>query len=99
MSFPVRRTRRVHRMLHALLVDDNDDFLTGLAEIARQEGLAVTSVGSLKAAREHLSRERVDIAVVDLVLPDGAGTELLQELRDTPGTDVIIVSGAATVES
>ena len=86
-------------MLRALLIDDNPDFLAGLAEIARQEGFAVTTAGSLKAAREHLSRESVDIALVDLALPDGEGIELLQELKDAPGTDVIMISGAATVDS
>ena len=35
-------------MLHALLIDDDNDFLSGLAEIARQEGFIVTSTGSLK---------------------------------------------------
>ena len=86
-------------MLHALLIDDDEDFLAGLAEIASQEGFAVTTAGSLKEARDHLSREPVDVAVVDLALPDGEGIELLQELKDMPGTDVIIISGVATVDS
>jgi two-component system response regulator AtoC len=86
-------------MLRALLIDDDADLLSGLAEIAKQEGFEVTTLGSLKEAREHLSREPVDIAVVDLVLPDGEGTELLQAFKDTPGTDVIIISGMATVDS
>jgi DNA-binding NtrC family response regulator len=85
-------------MLHALLVDDDDDFLAGLTEIAEQEGFAVATVGTLEAARDHLSREPVDIAVVDLALPDGKGTALLEELRDTT-TDAIIVSGVATLDS
>lgn len=38
-------------MLHALLVDDDDDFLTGLAEITRQEGFEVTLASSLREAR------------------------------------------------
>jgi len=86
-------------MLHALLIDDNDDFLTGLAELAKQEGFAVSTAGSLKEARDHLSRQPVDIVVVDLALPDGEGIELLEELKDTPGTEVIIISGVATVDS
>ena len=86
-------------MLNALLVDDDADFLTGLAEIAGQEGFAVATAATLKEAREHCSRESVDIAVVDLALPDGEGLELLQELRNAPGTDVIIISGVATVDS
>jgi two-component system response regulator AtoC len=86
-------------MLHALLIDDDTDFLAGLAEIADQEGFEVATAGTLKEAREHLLRGPIDITVVDLVLPDGQGTELLQELRDTSGTDVIIVSGVATLDS
>ena len=86
-------------MLRTLLVDDDDDFLTGLAEIAGQEGFAVATSGTLKAAREHLSGHSVDVLVVDLALPDGQGIELLQELKDTSATDVIIISGVATVDS
>jgi two-component system, NtrC family, response regulator AtoC len=95
----VHPTAGIIRMLQALLIDDNEDFLAGLAEIARQEGFAVTTAGTLKAARAHLSREPVDIAVVDLALPDGDGIELLRELQGTVGTDVIMISGVATVDS
>jgi DNA-binding NtrC family response regulator len=85
-------------MIYALLIDDDEDFLAGLTEIAAQEGFEVAIAGTLKAARDHLSREPVDVVIVDLSLPDGRGTELLVELKDTP-TDVIIVSGVATVDS
>jgi len=86
-------------MLNALIVDDDEDFLSGLSEIARQEGFAVETAGSLKEAREHLARNPVDIVLVDLALPDGPGTALLEELKDAAGTDVIIISGVATVDS
>ena len=86
-------------MLQALLIDDNPDFLASLAEVAGQEGFAVTTAGSLAEARAQLARERVDIAIADLSLPDGQGTELIQELKEGPGTDVIIVSGVATINS
>ena len=80
-------------MLRALLIDDDEDFLAGLAEVAEQEGFAVEYAGSLKEARDRLSRGPVDIVVADLALPDGRGTVLLEELKDTVGTDVIIISG------
>ncbi len=86
-------------MLNALLIDDDEDLVSGLSEIAKQEGFAVSTAGTLQEARDHLSREPVDIAVVDLSLPDGLGLELVQELKDVPGTDVIIISGMATVDS
>jgi DNA-binding NtrC family response regulator len=86
-------------MLNALIIDDDEDFLSGLTEIAIQEGFAVQTAGTLKETREHLARNPVDIVLVDLALPDGVGTVLLEELKDTPGTDVIIISGVATVDS
>ncbi len=86
-------------MLHALLIDDDEDFLGGLAEIARQEGFEISTAGSLKEARARLAREPIDIALVDLALPDGQGIDLLNDLKDVPGIDVIILSGEATVDS
>jgi len=86
-------------MLRALLIDDDEGFLAGLAEVAEQEGFAVENAGSLKEARDRLSRGPVDIVVADLALPDGQGTVLLEELKDTVGTDVIIISGVATLDS
>jgi DNA-binding NtrC family response regulator len=86
-------------MANALLIDDEQDFVEGLAEIAKQEGFSVATAGTLKEARAHLSSGPVDVVVVDLALPDGRGIELLQELKDASATDVIIISGVATVDS
>ena len=99
LPFPVHWSSMITHMLRALLIDDDEDFLAGLAEVAEQEGFAVESAGSLKEARDRLSRGPVDIVVADLALPDGRGTELLEELKDTMGTDVIIISGVATIDS
>jgi two-component system, NtrC family, response regulator HydG len=98
MSISAHQTSRITHVLQALLVDDDKDFLAGLSEIAEQEGFAVSTAGSLKEARDRFSREPADIVVVDLSLPDGEGTELLRELKDT-AADVIIVSGVATLDS
>jgi DNA-binding NtrC family response regulator len=86
-------------MLRALLIDDDSDFLLGVEEVVTQEGFGVTSVGSLKEARGHLGNGQPDLVMVDLVLPDGDGIELLRELRETSSADVILVSGVATVDS
>jgi DNA-binding NtrC family response regulator len=86
-------------MLRALFIDDDADFLGGVVEIATQEGFAVTSARSLKEAREHLANGPPDLVLVDLVLPDGDGIGLLRELKGTSTSDVILVSGMATVDS
>ncbi|MEP7026982.1 MAG: sigma-54 dependent transcriptional regulator [Candidatus Eisenbacteria bacterium] len=86
-------------MLTALFIDDNEDFLAGVTEIAEQEGFAVTGARSLKEARLHLENGPPDLALVDLVLPDGDGIGLLKELKESAGCDVVMISGDATVDS
>ncbi len=86
-------------MLRALFVDDDADFLQGVAEVASQEGFAIIAANSLREAREHLAREPVDLVLIDLMLPDGDGISLLRELKETSSSDVILVSGMATVDS
>ena len=86
-------------MLRALFVDDDEDFLQGVTEVASQEGFVVTGARSLKEAREHLTNDPQDVVLIDLMLPDGDGIGLLRELKDTSSSDVILVSGMATVDS
>jgi DNA-binding NtrC family response regulator len=86
-------------MLRALFIDDNSDLLEGLIEIATGEGFAVSGARSLQEARELLSKGPVDLVLVDLMLPDGDGISLLKELKETSESDVILISGAATVDS
>jgi DNA-binding NtrC family response regulator len=86
-------------MLQSLFIDDDADFLNGVAEVASQEGFAVSAATSLKEARMRLADGPVDLVLVDLVLPDGDGIELLREIKETSSADVILVSGMATVDS
>lgn len=66
-----------------LLVDD-DEAVRGLARvILEHERWLVAEAGSLQEAID-IVREgqfRPDVAVVDLLLPDGLGTELMEDLR------------------
>ena len=53
--------------------------------------------GSLVEARREAAEkaERIDLAVVDLLLPDGIGTELIRDLRaDGSGVPVLVLTVA-----
>jgi DNA-binding NarL/FixJ family response regulator len=64
-----------------LLVDAHNIFRQALAVVVGQEPdlEVVAQAGSLAEARRVL--RACDVAVVDLLIPDGDGAELVQELR------------------
>jgi len=83
----------------ALIVDDDEGFLLGLAELVRREGFAVASAGSLKQAREEIAATPPDILLVDLRLPDGSGLDLLDGLDPSTAPEVVLITGSASVET
>ena len=83
----------------ALIVDDDQGFLLGLAELVRREGFAVSSAGSLKQAREELATSTPDILLVDLRLPDGSGLDLLDGFEPTTAPEVVLITGSASLET
>jgi two-component system response regulator AtoC len=86
-------------MAHALIVDDDPDVVEWLQEVARMEGFTIARAHSLKEARIELGRQRPDVLLTDLRLPDGEGIELVRELEKPDATEVIVVTGHATVDS
>ena len=86
-------------MAHALIVDDDPDVVDWLQEVARMEGFTVARALSLREARIELGRQRPDVLLTDLRLPDGEGIELVRELEKPEATEVIVVTGHATVDS
>jgi two-component system, NtrC family, sensor histidine kinase HydH len=82
-----------------LVVDDNESFVDNLEEILSEEGYAVMTAGSLAAARQAAA-QGFDIALVDMRLPDGKGTDLAVELkRGNDAAAVVLLTGYSTVEA
>jgi len=82
-----------------LLVDDNAALVDNLAEVLTDVGYAVKQAGSCAEART-LAHSGFDVALVDLRLPDGDGTALARELKEScPDTQVVLLTGHASTES
>jgi DNA-binding NarL/FixJ family response regulator len=83
-----------------MLVDDHTSFRQPLAFMLEREPdlTVVAQAGSLAEAREvlrgaHEGGPEVDVAIVDLELPDGFGTEFVAELlADDPDVHVLVLS-------
>lgn len=84
-------------MSRILIVDDDELFTRGLAQFLRGHGHDVTAVCSLAEARAALGRSVPALMLLDLMLPDGNGLELLDDLAGLPGLRVVIASGHAGV--
>jgi DNA-binding NtrC family response regulator len=82
-----------------LLVDDDPEALEWLSELAKAEGFTVSQADSLRAARIHMSRLQPDLLLTDLQLPDGKGMELVNDLETRESTEVVLITGHASVES
>ena len=74
-----------------LVVDDEPDLRTLYELTLLREGHAVVAVGDLTQARDAVKRERFDIVISDMRLPDGLGLELLRELTGAQRTEKCIV--------
>jgi DNA-binding NarL/FixJ family response regulator len=84
----IRIVRRV------MLVEDHAAFRQSLAALLSQEPdlEVVAQAGSLVQARKMLDT-RLDVAVLDLALPDGDGRDLIGELRQrNAGISVLVLS-------
>ena len=64
-----------------LVVDDCKLVLATVAAMLEHYGAAVTAVGSADAALEALVRERPDVLVSDLAMPDKGGYWLIGKVR------------------
>lgn len=69
-----------------LVVEDDVDNLELLLAHLEQEGALVLGAETQKAALQLASKHPIDALVCDLDLPDGDGCELLQRLRQAPGS-------------
>jgi DNA-binding NtrC family response regulator len=85
--------------LRALVVDDDPTFQGALAELVRDEGFSVETVGTLADARSSLQAGSPDVVLLDVGLPDGSGLDFLRELDGGTGAEIVLITGNASVDS
>ncbi len=83
---------------HILLVEDAPAEREALARIVAAQGFTVSAAGTLQEARRLLKAQPPGLILSDLVLPDGSGLDLLDEVRETGPAEFIIVTGHSSVE-
>jgi DNA-binding response OmpR family regulator len=74
-----------------LLVEDEADQVEELGAVLTREGFTVRSAGTLAGARAELSREPVDLVLLDYRLPDGEGKELVEWLAAQERSELVVI--------
>ncbi len=75
-----------------LVVDDEPNILGTLAPLLRSRGYDVHTAMSGRAAIEAVDRDKPDIVILDLGLPDMDGVEVCRTIRETLTIPIIVLS-------
>ena len=82
-----------------LLVDDETEFTSVLAERMETRGLQVQTVDNGRDAVRKIEEETYDAVILDMLMPDMDGIETLRRLLEkNPDLQVILLTGHATLE-
>ncbi|MBK6939806.1 MAG: response regulator [Planctomycetes bacterium] len=86
--------------VRVLVVDDNRDFADNVAELGASAGYEARIASSLREALGVLTREEIDVAVLDQRLPDGSGLDFLAAARRAqPDLVSVVVTAFASLDN
>ena len=93
--------RKSAKNARVLLVDDDDTFRRVMASELTRRGYSVVAVGTGREAVAHAGQVNVDVALLDLRLPDMDGIEVLERLRglDSSSPGVVVLTGHGTIDT
>ena len=80
------------RPAQVLLVDDEVSIQRAMTPLLRSRGYSVTVAGSGREAIDLFERERPDLVILDLGLPDMDGSEVCRRVRARADTPILILS-------
>ena len=69
---------------YILVVDDERDICDLVREYLESEGFRVLTANDGAGLREEMARSKVDLVILDLMLPGEDGLQLARELRPPP---------------
>lgn len=83
-----------------LIIDDQETLCYFLGESLEEKGYQTIAAYTAEEGLEVVTRQQVDLVLLDLKLPDGDGLDVLYEIRKADSNlPVIVLTGHAGVES
>ena len=82
-----------------LIVDDDGAILRTFTRILQRAGFTTDTADSGREALEKIQAQNFDVALIDIILGDSSGLDLLPKIsEESPKTVKIIMTGADTYE-
>ncbi|HYW30734.1 MAG TPA: sigma-54 dependent transcriptional regulator [Gemmatimonas sp.] len=86
--------------IRVLIAEDETHLGTILEQFMTARGFAVTIVRDGRAALERLRADTYDVALLDVVMPELDGLEVLRQVREEPmPPEIIVITGNGTIET
>jgi DNA-binding NtrC family response regulator len=86
-------------MPSVLVVDDEPTPRTFICQLLAEKGYAAAEADTVASAHAQIDRNQADIVLLDVMLPDGSGLQLLERLsQEQPGLPVIVITGFGDIE-
>ncbi|RUT54162.1 hypothetical protein NPD9_2068 [Clostridium botulinum] len=79
-------------MKSILLVEDNMSLNRGIQFSLMKEGYNVIATDSIKESQQKLNKEKVDLIILDINLPDGNGFDYCLDIRKTSNIPIIFLT-------
>ena len=76
---------RKSRLLRSLILEDDAESRAAISTLVRLQGFETFEAGTLAEARQCVSQQSMDVALVDLSLPDGSGLEIVRDIQRHSG--------------
>src|SRR3989442_10269346 len=93
-------TAELKATIRVLIVDDDRTLRESCASVLQYEGYQVSLCSRGDEARETLKRNRFDIVLLDLYMPEASGLRLLRTSLETHSdTIVLVITGNPSVDS
>lgn len=87
MSYEYLKKKRI------LLVDDEKELLDMVTSILKDDGFQnIKTAGTVKDATARVSSYRPEFIILDVMLPDGSGFDLMEDLKSTTDCPVLFLS-------
>lgn len=93
-SSPLRSQK--HAIPHILVVDDALDIRESLQQYLRQQEFSVSLAADAAQARQRIAQERIDLVVLDIMMPGEDGLSLCRWMSENTQIPVILLTAMAT---